>query len=119
MLGSFAQISYIASGNYGDWVRSPSSVFVAGLSLMVFLLFKNHYEKPYSPKGVVAFASSYSFGIYVLHPIFLNIAYKVLGLGPWSAPPVLFELSMWAVAFFGLAAMVWVMRKIPGMRRIL
>lgn len=119
VLGSFAQISYIASGNYGDWVRSPSSIVVAGLSLMVFLLFKNHYEKPYSPKGVVAFASSYSFGIYVLHPIFLNIAYKALGLGPWSAPPVLFELSMWAVAFFGSAAMVWIMRKIPGMRRIL
>lgn len=119
VLGSFAQISYIASGNYGDWVRSPSSVFVAGISLMVFLLFKGHCEKPYGPKGVVAFASSYSFVIYVLHPIFLNIAYKALGLGPWGAPPVLFELSMWAVAFFGSAVVIWVMRKIPGMRRIL
>lgn len=44
VLGSFAQISYITSGDYGDWVRSPSSVFVAKLSLMVFLLFKNHCE---------------------------------------------------------------------------
>ncbi len=86
---------------------------------MVFLLFKGHCEKPYGPKGVVAFASSYSFVIYVLHPIFLNIAYKALGLGPWGAPPVLFELSMWAVAFFGSAVVIWVMRKIPGMRRIL
>lgn len=117
--GSLTQISYVVSGDYGDWVRSPSSVFVAGLSLMVFLLFKDHCEKPYNPKGAVAFASSYSFGIYVLHPVFLNIAYKALGLGPWSMPAVLFEISIWTVAFFGSAATIWVMRRIPGIRRIL
>lgn len=86
---------------------------------MVFLLFKNHCEKSYNPRGIVAFASSYSFGIYVIHPIFLNVAYKVLGLGPWSMPPVLFELSMWLVAYLGSAGMIWTMRKIPGLRRIL
>lgn len=119
VIGCLTQILYIISGNYGDWVRSPSSVFVAGLSLMVFLLFKDHCEKRYRPRGAVAFVSSYSFGIYVLHPIFLNVAYKALRLGPWSMPPMLFELSMWLLAFFGSAVTVWVMRRMPGIRRIL
>jgi peptidoglycan/LPS O-acetylase OafA/YrhL len=119
VIGSLTQILYIVSGNYGDWTRSPSSVFVAGLSLMVFLLFRDPCEKRYSPRGVVVFASSYSFCIYVLYPIFLNVAYKALGLGPWSMPPVLFELCMWLLAFFGSAVTVWVMQRVPGIRRIL
>ena len=51
VLGSFAQISYVTSGDYGDWVRSPSSVFVAGLSLMVFFSSRITARKPYSPKA--------------------------------------------------------------------
>jgi hypothetical protein len=34
-------------------------------------------------------------------------------------PPVLFELCMWLLAFFGSAVTVWVMQRVPGIRRIL
>lgn len=117
--GCFVQTSYVLSGNYGEWVRSPASVFVVGLSLMVFLLFKNYFERPFTQNGIVARASSYSFGIYVVHPLFLNIAYKMFGLGPWSMPPVAFEISMWTFALFGSVIVIWIMRKMPGLRKIL
>jgi surface polysaccharide O-acyltransferase-like enzyme len=118
-LGCLVQTTYVLAGNYGEWVRSPASVFVFGLSLMVFLLFKKYFERPFEPDGVVALASSYSFGIYVIHPVFVNVAYKVIGLGPWSMPPVAFELSMWLFALLGSVLVVWIMRRIPGLRRIL
>lgn len=118
-LGCLAQAAYVAWGDYALWVRSVDSVFVIGLALLAFLLFKTYLERPFSPRGLVAKASSYSFGVYVLHPVFLNVAYKVLGIGPWSLPPVALELGMWAAAFFGSVAALWVMRRIPGVRRIL
>lgn len=117
--GCAVRVFYVHSGDYGVWVRGPSSLFVCALSLLVFLLFKCWFERPYSPHGVVARLSSYSFGIYVLHPVFLNVAYKALGLGPWSLPPVIFELSMWGFAFFGSIAALLLLRQIPGLRRVL
>jgi hypothetical protein len=54
-----------------------------------------------------------------VHPVFVNVAYKVIGFGPWSMPPVAFELSMWLFALLGSVLVVWIMRRIPGLRRIL
>jgi hypothetical protein len=34
-------------------------------------------------------------------------------------PPVAFELSMWLFALLGSVLVVWIMRKIPELRRIL
>lgn len=117
--GGVVRTLYALSGDYGSWVRSPSSVFVAPLALLVFLSFKRWLDRPFSSHGAVACLSSYSFGIYVLHPVFLNVAYKALGLGPWSLPPVIFELAMWIYAFFGSMALVWIVRHIHGLRKVL
>ena len=101
------------------WVSAPASPFVAALALLVFLAFRRWFERPYKKDGFVALCSSYSLGIYVLHPVFLNIAYKVFHIGPWSLPPVVFELGVWAYAFFGSILAMWVLRKVPGVRKIL
>lgn len=118
MVGCLAQAAYVLSGDYGDWLRSADSVFVTALSVLVFLAMRRLFDRPYKSGGVVERLSSYSFGIYVVHPLFLNVAYKVVGIGPWSMPPGVFETTMWSWAFFGSIVLVWAMRRIPGLRKI-
>ena len=58
-------------------------------------------------------ASSLSFGVYLIHPVFLNISYKLLGITPlsfsiWLSLPLFFLCTLLLAA-----AVVWALRKIP------
>lgn len=62
-------------------------------------------------------AAALSFGIYLVHPVFLNIAYKFFHITPlnfplWLSLPVFFLLTLLLSA---LAA--WVLRRIPPLRK--
>jgi len=64
------------------------------------------------------FMREYIFGIYLIHTVFLNLCYKMLGFTPLMAGgyiliPVFIILDF-CVSFVG----AWLMRKIPGLRRI-
>lgn len=62
-------------------------------------------------------ASALSFGVYLIHPVFLNVSYKLLGITPlsfsiWLSLPLLFLGTL-------LLATVtaWILRKIPPLRK--
>ena len=96
------------------------------LALLVFAwgLGANHNVRPFWSR-----ASALSFGVYLVHPVFLNLAYKYFGFTPLSlseawghGTPAFLGISL--ALFYGgtllsAAAAVWVLRKIPPLRRLL
>lgn len=66
---------------------------------------------------VVAFMNPLCFGIYLIHPAFLNLFYKILKISImnfrfyWGTP------LFFCIAFFGAAFSTWVLRLIPPMRK--
>ena len=103
---------------YWKWVHGPACPLEALWSICVFLLARRYFDRPFPARGW-AITAGYSFGIYVLHPLFINVLYKALGWGPWTMAPVVFESSVWAIAFFGSVALIWMLKKVPFFRTLI
>lgn len=110
-LKAFGIIQY---ENYFKFLHGPACPMEALWALMVFLLFKRFFNRPYG--GGVATLSNLSFGIYILHPLFINILYKGFHLMPWDYPPVLYEVVVWVIAFFGSIVVVWLCKRTPFLK---
>ena len=107
-------------GDYAAFLCDPSCFLVAIYSAAVFLAFKRFCDRPAKEGGVVTTLSSYSFGIYIVHPLFLNILFKVLGWMPGvTMPLVVFELVVFAIALAASIALVWVLKRLPEFRRMI
>lgn len=59
----------------------------------------------------------YSFGIYVLHVLFLHVAIRVVNVA--LLPAGIAEVALFAIALGGSLALTWLLRKIPVFRRFL
>lgn len=62
-------------------------------------------------------ASALSFGVYLVHPVFLNIAYKFFHITPLSFPIGLSLPAFFSAALLLAAAAAWTLRKIPALRK--
>lgn len=95
--------------NYPFTVLLALSLFGAGLGRQQRAAIKN--------TRFWGAASSLSFGVYLIHPIFLNTAYKFLGITPlsfsiWLSLPAFF-LGTLLLAVAG----AWILRKLPPLRK--
>ncbi len=59
-----------------------------------------------------------SFGIYLLHPVVLNFVYKELSLHPGVLHPCISLILFWLPLVTGCHVMVWAMRHIPVVRKL-
>lgn len=98
-------------------------IFVFAVASMIFLLFndkKNAIEKigKVQGGGYILSLADCSFGIYLIHPVIMNILYKVMGWQPIMFNPVIF-IPVFCVAFIVPCHIaVWIMKKIPVVRRL-
>ena len=109
----------VVVGEYWKWLHGPACPLEAAWSVCVFLIMKHHLDRTYSRRGVIERVASLSLGIYVVHPLFINLLYKALGIGPWGLPPVVFETAGWGTAFFGSLTTVIATRHLPVVREVL
>ena len=99
-----------------DWfVLSNTSVLNLALSFAVFCLFKCNAAR-FKPRRVVAVLADASFGIYLVHPVFLHLARRVLPQDDRLAL-VCMPLSMLLV-FTGSAAAIIALRKFRWFRAV-
>lgn len=110
----------IASRLIGDYhlQMAYNYPFTVVLSLLLMVAFANAQLSEAS-KGadLLKAGSDLCFGIYLIHPVFLNIFYKFLGWTPLSfyigvSLPVFF-VGVLALAFIG----AWILRKIPAIKK--
>ncbi len=59
-----------------------------------------------------------SFGIYLLHPVILNLAYKALSITPDRMHPLLSLLLLWLPVILGCHLLVWLMKQVPIIKKM-
>ena len=102
---------------YKGYFNFPCFIYSAG----IFLFIKNHsgFLRGKYLAGVISLISRYSFGIYLMHCYFLDIfGYlygKILGIPENS---IIFRLSAPLVVIAVCVMIIFVLRKIPVIRRI-
>lgn len=63
--------------------------------------------------------SQCAFGIYLIHPLFLNILYKVFGIYPDILPVGVGEFLFWLAAFLAAYLVIFAVCQIPFVRKVL
>ena len=103
-----SNLSYLTSYN------SLPVVLQAG-SLFVLLDRESSSEKPKDRKELLSFDKA-SFGIYLIHLVFIKVAFRYLELDPF-AHIWLFPVVVLAAVLFSWVC-TWVLQRIPGVRNI-
>ncbi len=95
------------------------SVLGLAQSVSIFLLIKNLCEGGERQTGAVCRQlCACSFGIYLIHPFFINLLYKAAGFTPLSMPIFIGIPVMLAVVLAISFCCAWILKKIPGVNRL-
>lgn len=96
-----------------------NNLFVFATVSMIFMYFTDNQDKVAMKMGgyFISLAEC-SFGIYLIHPVIMNLLYKVIGLQPIMFNPVV-SIPLFCVAFILPCHLtVWLMKKIPVVRQL-
>lgn len=106
--------------SYLSWVFSTSSSFIVIFSGFVFIVFKRFADLPYQNHRVIKLLANYSFGIYLVHPIFLNIFFKldIIGENLYIYPGIT-EILIYLFTLFGSLMLVYILKHLPGIRKLI
>lgn len=96
------------------------SIFVIGQSVGIFtLLSRAKINKGSRTARFFEHADKCSFGIYIIHMIFVNLVIKYMEIDPYTHGGVLFFAAAVIVFFFISYVITAALREIPGARRVL
>jgi len=96
------------------WAVDPWRIVCAPYGLLVMLLFKRHLDVPTTGHTLVELLADYSFGIYLLHPVFQHLAVEVVNLSVY--PAVAVDVTLTVVPLLLSVVAVWVLRLVPGFK---
>ena len=96
------------------WAAEPIRGLVAPYAIMLMLAAKRWLDVPAGGHRAVAVLADYSFGIYLIHPLFQHLLVRLTDVVSW--PAALAALTLTAVPLVLSVAFVWVARLIPGVR---
>ena len=96
------------------WASAPICGVVAPYAIMVFLAFKRYLDVPTEGNPVITLLADYSFGIYLIHPLFQHL--MTMAPAFMGYPAILVDGAMTIVPLFLSIASVWLLRLIPGFK---
>lgn len=104
---------------YPNWFLKPACPVVAAWSLLLFLAAKEHLDGRPVPRPL-GLLSQLSLAVYLIHPIVYVVLYYRLVWVPYETlPPVIFELVVLAVAFGVTVPVAMLLKRLPGLNKIL
>lgn len=114
-----AAMQIVASGGSVE-MAPPDNFFTSLYAMGLFSLAQGStvLEKA-AESRVISSVSAYSFGIYLIHPFFLNLLNKGLHVTPSVLPIVFGELSFFIFALVCAWMSSWLLCRIPGLRKII
>ena len=103
----YGQEAYLIIANYDN-------IFVIGAATYIYRFVQKNFN--YNNSKLITSVAECSFGIYLLHPVVMNILYKVIKISPVQLNPwysiLLFVLALLVPTW----AIVWILKKIPWIR---
>lgn len=117
----FTMLSVIGGVDGIGMLYNYSSIFVLLQSVGLFALLDREPagEKLGMGKKLVLEVDSCSFGIYLIHMIFVRGVYKHTGIHPYGPGSVLILAGLVLGILLVSYVVTWVLKKIPGVRKIL
>lgn len=100
-----------------DLLSLPEYCLVAPWGVLVFLAFRAYATAPIADHPLAATLASCSFGIYVIHPLFIHVLLRLVD--PLAFPAGVYELAVFALSLAGSLASVLLLRRLPGFSRYL
>lgn len=94
-----------------------NNVFIIFVAALIFRLFSTNYIN--IKLSVLNLISKYSFGIYLLHPFFLNIFMKEFGIYPDVMPTFIGEFVFFIVTVVISLISSFILSKLPIFKKIL
>lgn len=99
-------------------MASPDNLFTALYAVGLFSIAKdNKGLTRIARHRVISLISRYSFGIYLIHPFFLNVLYKGLHITPEVFPIALGEIAYFLVTLSFALAATWVLKQMRAIWR--
>ena len=96
-------------------------IFTMIQALSVFCLFKKYMDNIHVGR-LAKSISRCSFGIYLVHPFFINLLYKMMNITPTNFPLLGIGFAiplLWLIVFLLSWGTAFVILKIPGIKKIL
>lgn len=97
----------------------PPTVLQAVCLFAGFYCFENCgiLERRGCVKGVFRKIGELCFGIYLIHPVFLNLFYKYIGISPMNFRLIVGLPLFFGISLLGAGAVTFILRKIPVFRK--
>lgn len=96
------------------WATDPNRMVIAPYAVFVLLVAKRYLETPIEGHRIAALLADYSFGIYLIHPLFQHLLVRIPG---FTDLPLLSAIAIVAVASLVLSVpAIWILRFVPGFK---
>ncbi len=125
IFGSVSAVVLIISGimngvfgkNYYDVIAQYDNIFVLGTAILIYMVVRKCLQNKSLPKWLLSLAGC-SFGIYLLHPVIINMLYKVVNIRPTNFNAVI-SIPVFAIMFIvPVWFAVYIMKKIPFIKHL-
>ena len=105
-------------GDYSHWIRK-ANFLIPPVAVAIFICFLTNKKFNGSEGKWLKSISRCSFGIYLIHPFFVNIIYKVMHITPTSVPIIFGIILLFTIVFGAAWISTWIITKIPGINKII
>ena len=125
IFGSVSAVVLIISGimngvfgkNYYDVIAQYDNIFVLGTAILIYMVVRKCLQNKSLPKWLLSLAGC-SFGIYLLHPVIINMLYKVVNIRPTNFNAVI-SIPVFTIMFIvPVWFAVYIMKKIPFIKHL-
>lgn len=105
-----------------DVAMMGNNIFRIMAAASLFIIVKNYFCHPHHNRiiesgstlySILERLNRYSFGIYLVHPFFINLIYKVLKITPMSGNVGLMTIILFVIVYVASLFLSFVLTKIP------
>ena len=117
VLGYF-YFGFMQEFGIAEFFHMNLGVTVIAMAIGLMFLLRN-WQRPFLGAKATKELAALTFGIYLVHPAVLNIASTFTGIGVRSFNPILSVPTIAVIAFGISASVVWLISRVPYVRRII
>lgn len=118
IMSAWDSMKIILFGEYSHWVRM-ANFLIPPVAVAIFILFLSNDRFNNQEGKILKSISKCSFGIYLIHPFYVNIFYKVFHITPTCMPIVFGILILFLIVFVLSWISTWVVMKLPVLKKLL